>query len=90
VYTCKDWESGVRAVREVLEGNAAEPPSVGVVVEAPPAPAERLPFLAADGTLVIPFDSPERYHWWKPPHEERMRVAETLNEVRAGLASEKG
>ena len=27
--------------------------------------AVRLPFLMADGTLVIPFDSPERYHWWK-------------------------
>lgn len=26
---------------------------------------ERLPFLSADGTLVIPFDSPERFHWWK-------------------------
>jgi hypothetical protein len=25
----------------------------------------RLPFITADGTLSIPFDSPERYHWWK-------------------------
>jgi hypothetical protein len=53
-----------------------------VVVQALSAPVERLPFLTADGTLVIPFDSPERYHWWKPPHEERMRVAETLTEVK--------
>jgi hypothetical protein len=47
---------------------------------------ERLPFLTADGTLSIPFDSPERYHWWKPDGE-RLSVAETLAEVRAGLAS---
>lgn len=26
---------------------------------------ERLPYLTAGGTLVIPFDSPERFHWWK-------------------------
>ena len=26
---------------------------------------ERLPFLTAGGDLSIPFDSPERYHWWK-------------------------
>jgi hypothetical protein len=25
----------------------------------------RMPHLTAAGTLVIPFDSPERYHWWK-------------------------
>jgi hypothetical protein len=25
----------------------------------------RLPYLLSDGTLVIPFRSPERYHWWK-------------------------
>ena len=42
---------------------------------------ERLPFLTADGTLSIPFDSPERYHWWKPDGE-RMTIAETLREVK--------
>lgn len=25
----------------------------------------RLPYLTSSGDLVIPFDSPERYHWWK-------------------------
>ena len=25
----------------------------------------RLPFLTADGTLSIPFDSDPKYHWWK-------------------------
>jgi hypothetical protein len=49
----------------------------------PPAAAEeRLPFLTADGTLVIPFDSPERYHWWKPPHDQRLRVKEIMAEVK--------
>jgi hypothetical protein len=50
---------------------------------------ERLPFLTADGTLSIPFDSPERYHWWKPGGE-RLSIAETLAEVRAGLAIKRG
>jgi hypothetical protein len=27
--------------------------------------SERLPYFTAAGDLVIPFDSPERYHWWK-------------------------
>ena len=43
---------------------------------------ERLPYITADGTLVIPFDSPERYHWWKPDGE-RQSVATTLQEVRS-------
>ena len=25
----------------------------------------RMPHFRADGTLVIPYDSPERYHWWR-------------------------
>ena len=47
------------------------------------AEVERLPFLTAGGTLVIPFDSPERYHWWKPPHDERLRVKRSIAEVKA-------
>jgi len=52
----------------------------------PPKAAEggaRLPFFTADGTLRIPFDSPERYHWWKPPHDQRLRVKEIIAELRA-------
>jgi hypothetical protein len=41
-----------------------------------------LPFLTADGTLSIPFDSPERYHWWKPDGE-RLTVKEIRDEVLA-------
>ena len=39
---------------------------------------EKLPYLTADGTLVIPFDSPERYHWWRGGQS----VAETMQEVK--------
>jgi hypothetical protein len=42
---------------------------------------ERQPYLAADGTLVIPFDSPERFHWWKGGQT----VAETRAEVERGF-----
>jgi hypothetical protein len=45
------------------------------------AAGERLPFLTAGGDLSIPFDSPERYHWWKPDGV-RLSVAETLAEVK--------
>ena len=61
----KDLESGVRDVRTA---------QVAVVA------GERLPFLTADGSLSIPFDSPERYHWWKPDGE-RLTVAEIRAEV---------
>ena len=36
----------------------------------------RLPFMMADGTLVIPFNSPERYHWWKGGQSVRQTLAE--------------
>ena len=52
--------------------------------------SEKLPYLTPGGTLVIPFDSPERYHWWKPDGE-RLTVAQTMAEVkervRAALAT---
>ena len=55
-------------------------PSLEVVL--PPITAgQRLPFLTAGGTLSIPFDSLERYHWWKLDGE-RLTVAETLQEVK--------
>jgi hypothetical protein len=52
------------------------------VAEPLSAAGEHLPYLTPGGTLVIPFDSPERYHWWKPPHDQRLRVKETLAEVK--------
>ena len=60
-----------------LETAVPSVPSFGV--EKPPTAAgERLPFLTADGSLSIPFDSPERYHWWKGGQT----IAETLCEVK--------
>jgi hypothetical protein len=44
--------------------------------------AQRLPFLTAAGDLVIPFDSPERYHWWKGGQS----VAATLAEVKERMS----
>jgi len=72
VYTCKDSETGVLSVLAVPGVGVAEPPS---------AAGEHLPYLTPGGTLVIPSDSPERYHWWKPPHDQRLRVKQTLAEV---------
>jgi hypothetical protein len=37
-----------------------------------------LPFMTLGGTLVIPFESSERYHWWKGGQS----VALTLQEVK--------
>ena len=48
----------------------------GAVLNVPPG--ERLPFLTAGGDLSIPFDSPERYHWWRGGQS----VSETLREVK--------
>ena len=69
----KDTESAVPSVPSAPEVGVAEPPS---------AAGEHLPYLTPGGTLVIPFDSPERYHWWKPPHDQRLRVKQTLAEVK--------
>jgi hypothetical protein len=65
---------GVRAVRDQVQVAA---------LQRPRAAGERckLPFLTADGTLSIPFDSPERYHWWKPGGQ-RLHVNEILAEIR--------
>ena len=75
-YTCKDLESGVPSVPRPSQA------ATDVAAEPPPVAGERLPFLTADGTLRIPFDSPERYHWWKPPHDQRLRVKQILAEVK--------
>jgi hypothetical protein len=41
---------------------------------------DQLPYLEADGTLVIPATSPERYHWWKKG--QRLSVDETIAEIK--------
>jgi hypothetical protein len=67
----KEFGRGVRSVRE------------GEAAVRPPETGEKLPFLTADGTLSIPFGSPERYHWWKGGQS----IAETRKELRAGVAT---
>jgi len=41
----------------------------------------RLPFLTAGGDLSIPFDSPERYHWWRGGQSVEQTRAEVLARV---------
>ena len=62
---------GVRGVREVVA--AVEPPK-------PAAAKVRLPFFTPGGTLQIPGNSPERYHWWKLDGE-RLHVKEIVAEL---------
>jgi len=55
-----DSPTGVRAVREMEIGEKLPNPQN----EVPSVPMqEKLPYFTPGGTLVIPFDSPERYHW---------------------------
>ena len=64
------------SVPSVPEVEVCEQSQTGV----PSVPREKqiqLPHLLSDGTLVIPFDSPERYHWWTGGQS----VKETLKEV---------
>ena len=39
---------------------------------------ERLPYLTQAGDLVIPFDSPERYQWWKRGQSPQQTRAELM------------
>jgi hypothetical protein len=71
--TLREFRKGVRGVREA--GAAVEPPKAA-------EGGARVPFLTPGGTLQIPSDSPERYHWWKLDGE-RLHVKEILAEVLA-------
>ena len=67
-HTCKDWENGVPSVPRSLQTATMPPTEEG----------RPLPYFTPGGTLVIPFASPERYHWWKPGGQS---VAVTREEV---------
>jgi hypothetical protein len=54
----KDIETGVPSV-PVEEASQQLETAVPSVPE-----KEGMPFLLSDGTLVIPFDTSERFHWW--------------------------
>jgi len=43
----------------------------------------RVPYLTSGGTLVIPFDSDPKYHWWKGGQS----VEQTRAEVRSWMAA---
>ncbi len=69
-----EFEKGVRGARE---GKGAEqtPKTAGQ--------EGRMPYLTPGGVLGIPFDSPERYHWWKGGQSS----AETRAEVESWMAA---
>lgn len=49
---------------------------------------ERLPHFTPGGTLVIPFDSPERFHWWKGGQSVAATRAEVESWIREGAGKE--
>jgi hypothetical protein len=56
----------------------SEPSESNVLVDSETAVrGVRLPHFTPGGTLVIPFDSPERFHWWKGGQS----IAETRSEI---------
>ncbi len=63
----KESREGVRAVRS--SESETNPP------------IERLPYFTPDGTLVIPFSSPQKYHWWNGGQS----VSATLMDIKKGL-----
>jgi hypothetical protein len=81
-YTCSD--ENINSHKKLIGFGQSVPdvPSGPVQTESeipvPSVPScQRLPYFTATGDLVIPFDSPERYHWWKGGQS----VAETRAEL---------
>jgi hypothetical protein len=71
--TYKEFPYPVRSVREPeAEMDSAE--GVRAVREG----GERLPHLTLEGDLVIPFNAPERYHWWNGGQTVTATKAEIL------------
>jgi hypothetical protein len=81
IDTLKEFCPPVRCVRAVESGEVAlnTPKNQGDGIE----PAEKLPYLTPSGDLVIPFDSPERYHYWKDgqsPEETKEEILKRKGE----------
>jgi site-specific DNA-methyltransferase (adenine-specific) len=76
-------ERGVAGVNEhPISGKDSKNGVLSVLGRSKEAPEpQAFPFLSPGGTLVIPFNSPERYHWWKPDGN-RMSVKDIINELR--------
>lgn len=79
LHICKDSGSGVPGVP------SGPDPEVLLLPTAAPCgePPLRLPFLTLGGDLSIPFDSPERYHWWKGGQSVASTRAEVLARTEA-------
>ena len=76
MYMYKDSENGVLTVLTPLPTATANLP---LNVAGPACQtSSRLPFLTADGTLSIPFDSDPKYHWWKTGQSVEKTRAEVL------------
>jgi hypothetical protein len=45
-----------------------------------------MPYFLADGTVVIPFNSPKRFHWWNggQPISETKAELEIVNVTQSG------
>jgi hypothetical protein len=71
-YTCKDWNKAVPSVPESLQTATGEKGASNPPIK------QKLPHFTADGTLSIPFDSPERYHWWRGGQSVKETIAEIL------------
>lgn len=77
VEKLKEFETPVPSVPEDEHDFDCDEPVPSVPAVQPPK--QRMPHLLADGTLVIPFDSPERYHWWKGGRSIAQTRAEILS-----------
>jgi hypothetical protein len=78
-----DNRTSVPSVPTVQPSEQSETGVPNVPVEVrPPAVRQsetvRLPYLTSSGDLVIPFSSPERYHWWAGGQSIRLTKQELL------------
>jgi len=74
-YLYKEFETPVPSVPRSLQ-TATEKFETESSRGVPSVP-KRMPHFLADGTLVIPFSAPERFHWWKGGQT----IAETRKEL---------
>jgi hypothetical protein len=76
IYKLKEFDRPVRPVRDEVLPPITEP-----------SETVRLPHLLADGTLVIPFNSPQRYHWWKEGGQSPRQTKQELFDRKQNDAS---
>lgn len=66
-------ESEVRALLDYIKSNKNE------IIRYLKGSSTPMPYIADFGSLVIPFDSPNRFHWWN----KGQSVLKTLEELKA-------